>query len=165
MRFVRSLIIICILSLAPLQTSAESDITGWGKAKWGMTHSAVKKYFDINPWEPGSTPTCKAKKKTRIWGRDFAVAFYFDERSADGKLYKVVLVHFDNDLRDNDWLNSIKDMLVEKYGTPESFSVREKMKTSHWISSEGQLKLTTVTGRTVMCALEYVAMNTEGKKL
>jgi len=56
-------------------------------------------------------------------------------------------------------------MLVEKYGTPESFSVREKMKTSHWKNSDGQLKLTTVTGRTVMCALEYMAMNTEGKKL
>ncbi|CAB1069306.1 hypothetical protein JY97_09350 [Alkalispirochaeta odontotermitis] len=93
------------------------------------------------------------------------MAFYFDERSADGKLYKVVLVHFDKDLRDSAWLNSIKDMLVEKYGTPDSFIVREKMKISHWINSDGQLKLTTMTGRTVMCALEYMAVSTEGKKL
>lgn len=147
------------------QVSAESTIPGWGAAKWGMTHSAVKKNFDVHPWEPGNTPTCKMKKKIRIWGRDFAVAFYFDERSAAGKLFKVVLVHFSNDQGDTTWLNSIKDTLVEKYGNPESFMVKEKMKISHWLNSDGQLKLTTINGRTVMCALEYMAVRTEGKKL
>lgn len=165
MRHAQFLIIVSILSLMPLQALAESEIAGWGKAKWGMTHSAVKKYFEINPWEPGNIPTCKSKKKIRIWGRDFTVAFYFDERSDAGKLFKVVLVHFDKDLRDSAWLNSIKDMLVEKYGTPDSFSVREKMKISQWKNTAGQLKLTTMTGRTVMCALEYMAVDTEGKKL
>ena len=168
MHRVVSLIMICILIALPSIASAESDIPGWGKAKWGMTHSEVKKHFDLNPWEPGNTPTCKLKKKIRIWGHDFAVAFYFDERSANGKLFKVALVHFNPpgaDPGDTAWLNSIKDMLVEKYGNPESFEVKEKMKISHWKKSDGQLKLTTLTGRTVMCALEYMAVSMEGKKL
>ncbi len=156
---------ICILIAMPALVSAEFSIPGWGEAKWGMTHSALKKHFDLNPWEPGKIPTCKSKKKIRIWGRDFAVAFYFDERSASGKLFKVVLVHFNNDKGDTAWLNSIKDMLVEKYGNPGSFEVKEKMKISHWKKSDGQLKLTTLTGRTVMCALEYMAVSMEGKKL
>ena len=84
--YLMKLILICILIVLSAQASAESAIPGWGKAKWGMAHSAVKKHFDLNPWEPGSTPTCKLKKKIRIWGRDFGVAFYFDERSAGGKL-------------------------------------------------------------------------------
>ncbi len=168
MHLVRFLILICILIVRPAPVSAESTISGWGEAKWGMTHSAVKKHFDLNPWEPGSTPTCKLKKKIRIWGRDFAVAFYFDERSSGGKLFKVVLVHINPvaaDQGDTTWLNSIKDMLVEKYGNPESFTVKEKMKICLWVNSEGQLKLTTVNGRTVMCALEYMAVSAEGKKL
>jgi len=162
---IRFLMLICILFVLTTRVSAESTIPGWGKAKWGMTHSAVKKNFDLNPWEPGSTPTCKSQKKFRIWGRDFAAAFYFDERSADGKLFKIALVHFNNDKGDTTWLNSIKDMLVQKYGTPESFEVKENMKISHWEKSDGQLKLMTLTGRTVMCALEYMAVSTEGKKL
>jgi hypothetical protein len=165
MHLIRFLMLICILFILTAQVSAESTIPGWGKAKWGMTHSGVKKHFDLNSWEPGNTPTCKSKKKIRIWGRDFAVAFYFDERSSNGKLFKVVLVHLNNDKGDTTWLNSIKDMLVEKYGNPDSFKVKEKMKTSHWKSSDGQLKLTTVTGQTVMCAIEYMAVSTEGKKL
>ena len=168
MHLIRLLILISILMIWPARVLAESTISGWGEAKWGMTHSAVKKHFDLNPWEPGSTPTCKLKKKIRIWGRDFRVAFYFDERSAGGKLFKVVLVHINPpaaDPVDAGWLNSIKDMLVEKYGNPESFTVNEKMKIRHWINSQGQLKLTTVNGRTVMCALEYMAVSTEGKKL
>ncbi len=165
MHLVRFLMLICILIVLPAQASAESTIPGWGEAKWGMTHSAVKKHIELNPWEPGNTPTCKTKKKIRIWGRDFAVAFYFDERSANGKLFKVTLVHFNNDKGDTTWLISIKDMLVEKYGTPESFDIREKMKISHWKKSDGQLKLTTLTGPTIMCAREYMAVSTEGKKL
>jgi len=44
--------------------------------------------------------------------------------------------------------------------------LREKaIASSHWKKSDGQLKLTTLTGRTVMCALEYMAVGTEGKKL
>lgn len=168
MYLIRFQALICMLILWPVQAPAASPISGWGEAKWGMTHSAVKKHFDLNPWEPGSVPTCKLKKRIRIWGRDFRVAFYFDERSAGGRLFKVVLVHINPpaaDPVDAAWLNSIKDMLVEKYGNPQSFIIKEKMKISHWINSQGQLKLTTVTGRTAMCALEYMAMSAEGKKL
>lgn len=162
------LLLIFILIISPAIASAESSIPGWGEAKWGMAHSALKKHFELNPWEPGSTPICKSKNKIRIWGHDFAVAFYFDDRSDSGKLFKVALVHFNPpaaDRGDTTWLYSIKDMLVEKYGNPESFEVKENMKISLWEKSDGQLKLTTLTGRTMMCALEYMAVSTEGNKL
>ena len=163
----RKLLCLSILlsTLLPASISGETGIPGWGEARWGMSHSAINKHFDLGPWEPGSTPTCKSKKKIRIWGQDFAIAFYFDERSPGGKLFKVVLAHFNPPGKDTAWLNAIKDMLVEKYGTPESFEVKGKMKITEWTKTDGRLKLTTVTGRTVMCAMEYMAVSMEGKKL
>ena len=156
--------IFLLATLAPM-VFAESDINGWRNARWGLTHSEVKKIYDINPWEPGNTPICKMKKRVRIMGRDFAVAFYFDERSPAGKLYKVVLVHFNTEKQDAVWLNSIKDILVEKYGNPISFDIKDNLKTSRWTKTEGQLKLTTSTGKSFMCAIEYLAVRKEGEKL
>lgn len=98
-------------------------------------------------------------------GHDFGVAFYFDEHSADGKLYKVVLAHFDTTRRDVARLVSIKNILVKKYGNPSSFVVKDKMKVSRWAKSAGQLKLTTLTGSTVMCAIEYLSVGPESEKL
>jgi hypothetical protein len=144
---------------------AESDIPGWGKAKWGMPHSEVTKLYDLNSWEAGDTPISKLKNRVKIMGHDFAVAFYFDERSAEGKLYKVALAHFDMTKRDSAWLNSIKNILVEKYGNPTLFDVQDKMKISRWTKSAGQLKLTTLTGKTVMCAIEYISVRMESEKL
>jgi len=34
-----------------------------------------------------------------------------------------------------------------------------------WTKSAGQLKLTTLTGKTVMCAIEYISVRTEKEKL
>ena len=161
----KSLFLICLLTVLPSLVIAESDIPGWRKAKWGMTYSQVKKLYELNQWEPGDHPVCKMKKKVRIMGRDFAVAFYFDERSAKGALYKVILVHFNSDTTDASWLNSVKDILVEKYGNPISFDIKGNMKTSRWTKSEGQLKLTTLTEGTVMCAIEYYAVRMESEKL
>jgi len=161
----RYLFLICLIpALAPL-VFAESDIPGWGKAKWGMPHSEVTKLYDLNNWEAGDMPISKLKKRIKIMGHDFGVAFYFDERSAKGKLYKVVLAHFDTTKMDTAWLNSIKNTLVEKYGNPTLFEVKEKMKVSMWSRSAGQLKLTTLTGKTVMCAIEYISVHTESEKL
>ena len=98
-------------------------------------------------------------------GHDFGVAFYFDEHSADGKLYKVVLAHFDTTRGNAARLVSIKNILVEKYGNPSSFAVSGEMKVSRWSKSAGELKLTTLTGNTVMCAIEYLSVGTESEKL
>ena len=159
------LFLVILFVLLPCLAFAESEITGWGKAKWGMTQAEVKKLYELNTWEPGKIPTCKMKQKIKIMGHDFAVAFYFDRRSADGKLYRVVLAHFNDDITDSLWLKSIKEILVEKYGNPDSFDIHGKMKTSRWLKSENQLKLTTLTGKTVMCAIEYVSLHSESKKL
>jgi hypothetical protein len=159
------LLLIWLVAALPNLVTAESDISGWGKATWGMPHSKVIKLYNLNKWEAGDTPISKLKKKIKILGHDFGVAFYFDERSAKGKLYKVVLAHFDTTKMDSTWLNSIKNILVEKYGNPILFSVKDKMKISIWTKSAGQLKLTTLTGKTFMCAIEYISLGTESDKL
>lgn len=161
----RYLFLICLIAALPPLVFAEPDIPGWGSAKWGMPYSEVTKLYELNNWEVGNTPISKLKKKVKIMGHDFAVAFYFDERSANGKLYKIALAHFDTTNLDPAWLNSIKDILVEKYGNPTSFDVKDKMKISMWAKSAGQLKLTTLTGKTVMCAIEYISVRTESEKL
>ena len=161
----RYLLLICLLALLPSLGLAESEITGWGKAKWGMSHAEVNKIYELNSWGPDPSPTCKMKQKIKIMGRDFAVAFYFDQRSADGKLYRVVLAHFNKDVTDVLWLKSVKEMLVEKYGNPDTFDIHGKMKASRWKKAENRLKLTTITGTTVMCAIEYISLGPESKKL
>jgi hypothetical protein len=161
----RYLFLICLIAAFPPLVFAESDIPGWGKAKWGMPHSEVAKLYELNKWEAGATPISKLKKRIKIMGHDFGVAFYFDQRSASGKLYKVALAHFDKTKMDTAWLNSIKNILVEKYGNPTSFDVKDKMKISMWTKSAGRLKLTTLTGKTVMCAIEYISVRTESEKL
>jgi hypothetical protein len=161
----RYLVLICLIAALPPLVFAESDIPGWGKAKWGMSHSEVKKLYELNNWEAGDTPISKLKKKIKIMGHDFAVALYFDERSANGKLYKVVLAHFDSTKKDPAWLNSIKNILVEKYGNPAFFEVKDNMKISRWTKNAGLLKLTSLTGKTVMCAIEYMSVGAESKKL
>ena len=165
MRLNRYLFLICLLAILPSLSFAESEIAGWGKAKWGMSHAAVKKIYDLNSWEPDKIPTCKMKQKIKIMGRDFGVGFYFDRRSDDGKLYRVVLAHFNNDITDTLWMKSVKEMLVEKYGNPDTFEIHGKMKTSKWEKAQNRLKLTTLTGTNVMCAIEYISRGSESKKL
>ena len=161
----RYLFLICLIAALPPLVFAESDIPGWGKAKWGMPHSEVAKLYELNKWEAGATTISKLKKRIKIMGHDFGVAFYFDQRSASGKLYKVALANFDKTKMDTAWLNSIKNILVEKYGNPTSFDVKDKMKISMWTKSAGRLKLTTLTGKTVMCAIEYISVRMESEKL
>lgn len=165
MRPKRYSLLICLFAILPGLAFAESEISGWGKAKWGMSHAEVAKMYELNSWEPDPNPICKMKQKIKIMGRDFAVAFYFDQRSAAGKLYRVALAHFNEDVTDVLWLKSIKEMLVEKYGNPDTFDIHGKMKDSRWKKSDNLLKLTTVTGKTVMCAIEYISLDTESKKL
>jgi hypothetical protein len=161
----RFLFLLFLFVELPALALTESNITGWGKAQWGMTHSEINKHFALNPWEPGEIPTCKLKNRIRIWNQEFGVAFYFDERSEKGKLYKVVLVHFDDQIADTSWLNSIKDLLVEKYGNPGSFVVQDKVKISRWMKSDGQMELITKTEKSVMCAIEYISWRMADDKL
>ena len=165
MHLSRFLLLLFLLAAIPSLAFAESDIQGWGKAKWGMLYSEVKKLYELNPWESGGTPVSKMKKKIKIMGRDFAIAFYFDERSASGKLYKIALAHFDTSRTDSSWLQSIRNILVEKYGNPTLFDIKDKMRVSLWKKSTGQLRLTTLSGETVMCAIEYFSAITESEKL
>ena len=165
MRPRRYLFLICLIAASPPLVLAESEIPGWGKAKWGMSHSEVSKLYELNNWEAGDTPISKLKNRIKIMGHEFGVAFYFDDRSANGKLYKVVLARFDTTKMDSSWLNSIKNILVEKYGNPTLFNIKDKMKISMWTKPSGKLKLTTLTGKTVMCAIEYISVRAASEKL
>ena len=159
------LLLLWLIAALPQLVLAESDIEGWGNTRWGMPHSEVAKVYELNNWEAGNTPISKLKKRVKILGHDFGVAFYFDERSAKGKLYKVVLAHFNASPMDAAWLFSIKDMLIEKYGNPTLFTVKDNMKISRWTKSSGQLILTTVIGKKLMCAIEYISVRAESEKL
>jgi hypothetical protein len=161
----RYLFLICLIAALPPLVFAESEIPGWGKAKWGMSYSEVSKLYELSRWEAGDTPISKLKNRIKIMGLEFGVAFYFDERSVNGKLYKVVLARFDTTKMDSSWLNSIKNILVEKYGNPTLFNIKDKMKISMWKKSLGHLKLTTLTGKTVMCAIEYISVREASEKL
>ncbi len=161
----RYVLFIFLVTALPSGVFAESDIAGWGKAKWGMTYAEVQKLYELGQWESGDIPISKMKKRVHIMGRNFAVAFYFDERSPEGLLYKVALAHFETSKLDASWVNSIKNILVDKYGNPAIFEVTDRMKTSLWSKSSGRLKLITLTGGTIMCALEYSSTQTESKKL
>ena len=85
----------------------------------------------------------------------------------DSRLWSVKdgVIHGETTKENAARLVSIKNILVEKYGNPGSFDVKDKMKVSRWAKSAGQLKLTTLTGNTVMCAIEYLSVGTESEKL
>ena len=159
------LIVIIFLVGFASNTVAENEITGWGKTKWGMTHAQVNKLYPLDQWEHGESTMCRMKDKVTINGHPFVVAFYFDQRSQKGRLYKVVLVHFNRNRAKKAWLNDIGKMLMEKYGGPNSFEIIENMKISKWQKPEGQIKLSTVASEKIMCAIEYVAIRAEGQKL
>ena len=160
------LLCVIILTLAFSHAAgAESDISGWGKSKWGMTHTEVNKLYALEGWEPGDSTMCRMKDKITIPGHAFVVACYFDQRSKKGQLFKVVLVHFNRNRSKKAWLNEISKMLMEKYGGPTSFEIVENMKICRWVKPEGQLKLSTLASEKIMCALEYLAVRTEGQKL
>ena len=160
--------LLCAIILALVfshAAGAEDDISGWGKTKWGMTHAEVNKLYTLDNWEPGDSTMCRMKDKITIQGHTFVVAFYFDQRSQKGKLFKVVLVHFNGNRSKKAWLNEISKMLIEKYGGPTSFEIVENMKISRWVRPEGELKLSTVASEKIMCAIEYLAIRTESQKL
>lgn len=159
--------LLCIISLVVFShtAGAEIDIAGWGKTKWGMTHAEVNKLYTLDAWEHGDSTMCRMKDKITIQGHAFVVAFYFDQRSPKGKLFKVVLVHFNRNRSKKAWLNEISKMLMEKYGGPTSFEITENMKISRWLKPEGHIKLSTLAAEKIMCAIEYVAVRTEGQKL
>jgi len=56
-----------IAALPPL-VFAESEIPGWGKAKWGMSYAEVSKLYELSKWEAGDTPISKLKNRIKsVW--------------------------------------------------------------------------------------------------
>ena len=67
--------IFLLATLAPM-VSAESDINGWRNAKWGLTHTEVKKIYDIfaTMHQIKKKPTEKLFIRFHIFG--FFLLFY-----------------------------------------------------------------------------------------
>ena len=65
----RYFLLICLIAVSAHLVFAESDIPGWGKAKWGMPFSEVTKLYGLKDWEPGGQYTRKQiEKKDQNYG-------------------------------------------------------------------------------------------------
>ena len=165
----RKILMICIIFCLPfISTSlfAETDILGWGKAKWGMTLSQIAKLYDIKGLGVrGEHYACELKEKIKIQGHDFIVIFWFDEPSPSGKLYQVALVAQEK-ISDSNMFRSVLGLLIEKYGKPDSYQLKSFSKTSLWLKTSGQLEFkTSIPEDTVYCAIEYTAVGSDADKL
>ena len=65
---IRYFLLLYLITSIPSLVFAESDITGWGKVKWGMTHSEVKKLYELKDWESGPPPGQQNEKKDHHLG-------------------------------------------------------------------------------------------------
>ena len=61
-----------LMSILASDVSAESNILGWEKAKWGMTQEEVKKIYDIQ-WSNDGKKRCFWNQKIDIKNHIFLV--------------------------------------------------------------------------------------------
>jgi len=156
-----------ILTLS-LNASSETDISGWRKAKWGMTQSEIAQIYDLTDWEEGKA-RCNLKQTVNIQGHDFSVKFEFDQKTPTGKLSKVILRSEQKNAPNNKTYNSILRFLISKYGEPESVMDKDFPPDREWLWSKpsGQIELlntqimTNDKGLWVFCFITYQSTATE----
>ena len=146
---------------------AETDILGWGKTKWGMTHSQVAKLYNLDKWEKDKPNRCFLKKKVAIQGHKFNVVFFFDKRSSSGKLSMVALVSINKNAKNNKIFDSVFGLYVGKYGKPDSSkTIGTSTKVNLWFRPSGQIEYGLfANGPFVMCSIDYVAVKSESDKI
>jgi hypothetical protein len=168
----RKALMFCIfiyLSFFTTSLFAENDILGWGKAKWGMTHSQIAKIYDLEDWlKDAETPTCHKKEFVDIQGYLFSVTFRFDKRSPSGKLIEVDLCGYE---KRREEFGSVLGLLVGKYGNPNTFKVDSLGdRTCLWLRPSGQIKFETSSftwpdKTTTTCFIYYIAVISDSDKL
>jgi hypothetical protein len=156
----------------------DTDILGWGKVRWGMTHSQVAKLYDLEDWWPEDPNRCYAKNTVNIQGHDFMIMFWFDKRSPKGKLYRVKSIT-SKEKASGEIYNSIAGLLQSKYGKPDSDQVRKDteiyvptVRTSLWLKKSGQIEFQTFSSltssgspRKALCSITYISVGSEIDKL
>jgi hypothetical protein len=173
---VASLIALFLLSTASNALS-ETDILGWGEAKWGMTYSQVSKLYDLGDWDFPNIRNwhqCHAKRSVNIQGLDFKLSFLFDEKTPNGKLYGVLLINIERNPKNDEIYDGIASLLASKYGKPESVIVDDTslsefsaVRTSLWLRKSGQTELKIIIhpdhGST--CKITYVSVGSDIDKI
>jgi len=127
---------------------SDSDILGWGKVTWGMTHSQVSKIYKISEWDEKYL-NCKLREKITIQGEQFSVVFQFDQKSSSGKLIGVSLPFSVENVTENHF-DKIRDSITSKYGSP-NFSEKkvdsliEVIKNKNtWVKKSGKIEFQTI---------------------
>lgn len=175
-----TILVVLFLFLTASNILSDTDILGWGKVTWGMTHSQVAELYDLEGWsnDPKYPTRCQAKKRINIQGHDFRILFWFDKRTPGGKLYQVVLAT-SKDYASDKIYNSIAGLLNGKYGKPDSVNVDDTgsklvpvSHTSLWLKKSGQLKFQTTTVPPIsgtsgmsLCFITYISVGSEADKL
>jgi hypothetical protein len=160
-----------ILALS-LNTSSETDISGWRQAKWGMTQSEIARIYDLTDWEEGRA-RCNLKQKVNIEGHNFSVKFKFDKKTPTGKLRKVTLRSDQKNARNNKIYDSILRFLISKYGEPKPVTDKDFPPDREWLWSKpsGQVELLTTQIMTkdkrlwVFCIITYQSTKSNATNL
>ena len=153
----RRTIILITLMLMPWTDCcwAETDITGWGKVRWGMTHSQITKMYKLEKWinNVWDLPSCIAKERIGIHGQEFALIFMFDKESTSATVRAISLhgsieeEELSSETIDAYYAN-VYASLIEKYGKPSTV-IRGKdsqlagelrHKKAIWIKKSGKLE-------------------------
>jgi hypothetical protein len=142
----RTLVILVIVSIAfiAIDASPETDVLGWDKASWGMTHSQLEKLYEFEGWKEDAESQCKLKKPSEIEGYNFQVHFVFDRRSPSGKLIKVWLVSATFNPKNKNIYDKVMSFYIRKYGKPDTdkeddTKPGEHYRTLTWLKSSGHV--------------------------
>jgi hypothetical protein len=150
------------LSFIATYLFAETDILGWGKARWGMTKSQIEKLYDIDYFQ-NDPPRCFKKEAIVIKGHSFNVGFFFDDFSPSGKLNEIMLQVAEEGKKTYD---SVFRLLVGKYGNPDSAEVAYLGVHRFWLRHSGQIEFYVhIVGDMSACCIKYTATTSDSEKL
>ena len=140
---------------------AESDVSGWGKTKWGMTHSEVSKIYPLLDWDKSMNNTCLAKDGLNLQGHNFRLHFQFDKENPAGKLIKVVIGS--KEVPDK-VAESIIGLIVGKYGEINNRQYEFGFETMHWFRKSGQIEVTRLRELGGF-SVSYISTNSVNEKI
>lgn len=171
----KSLLLISIaffMFILASDVSAESNILGWEKAKWGMTQGQVRKIYDIQ-WSNDGKKRCFWNQKIDIKNQKFTVYFWFDQESPTGRLYKVSLASMTYDARDDSMYDNVLYALIRRYGKPDSTEITggecslNCYRFATWMKSSGKLTLKILEAgyqsayKTIFCHINYISTESD----
>src|SRR5438094_835158 len=119
-------IVFCLSTLAASAQTTQYDLSGWSKARWGMTESEIREAFKdepvalAKPEEYGPEVATICLEKVVIDGDEFKAWFMLDPKSK--RLKRVLIKPKSTDPGERDIVNperillNLEKLLTEKYG-------------------------------------------------